>query len=141
MSRTFRVRIKSVDLRELDNSPAKWTYLGTNNGNSSTSRKTKKRKLFYALGRRCCKWRVHWRKLRVWSLVTFYWLSYGSPPPIGWAVTGWGGIFSTSFRGSKVVSLPALSFPVGVLLWVKWHLCETSFFQPPDSILNEDFVR
>lgn len=36
--------------------------------------------LFYGLGRGCCKQRVHWRKLRVQSVVTFHWPSYGGPP-------------------------------------------------------------
>ena len=36
--------------------------------------------VFYGLGRGCCQGRVHWRKLKVQSRVTFYWLSYGNLP-------------------------------------------------------------
>lgn len=33
--------------------------------------------VFYVLGRDPCKQRVHWRKLKVQSVVTFHWWSYG----------------------------------------------------------------
>ena len=32
---------------------------------------------------------------KVWSILTFHWLSYGSLPPIGWALTGQEGVFSS----------------------------------------------
>ena len=35
---------------------------------------------FYGLGRGCSKGRVHWRKLKVQSIVTFHWLRDGGLP-------------------------------------------------------------
>ena len=41
--------------------------------------KNKRQMLFYGLGG-ACKLSIHWRELKVPSVVTFHWLSYGSLP-------------------------------------------------------------
>lgn len=82
-------------------SPTKWIYLGIT-WELHASEKQKKRTLFYELGRRCCKQRVHWRKLKFWSRVTS--LAELLQPPSDWAITEQGEIFSSSCWGSSVTS-------------------------------------
>lgn len=83
--------------------------------------------LFYGLGRSCCKGSIHWRKLKVGSIVTFHWPSYSGFP---WVEL---------LLGEKESFLPArekqchflsetqgMALPVGVSV-VCWVTCPWAF--------------
>lgn len=139
----------SVTLRQPDISPAKrviWDQqrikiqdTGSKGEHHTSPGNPTRGMLFYGLVWSCCKGSIHWRKLKVGSIVTFRWPSYSSLPLVELLLGDEESILPARVKQYHFLSeMQGMALPVGVgVVWcVEWHVRERSLFQPPDSIFN-----
>lgn len=94
--------------------------------------RNKRNTLLYGHRRECCKGRIHWRKLKVLSIVTSHWLSLEASR---WRSCYWAGrtLFLLQLGWEEYVGGAGAHLPVGSVVSYERHVV-LEFSQPPHSI-------